>query len=903
MRKLLLWTFGSLLGLVALAAIGIWLLLALPLFSDLRRSIAEEVLSDQIGQPLHIREDVRVVLGPVSRITVAGVEIPSQSVDGTALAELKRLEMDLDLVALSRGELHFDDLLVDGVQANLLTEADGTTSWREAPLEKDEEEDDPEPAQREAEGDGILVFLKDKNVEFTSIGLTIDNAVSGFSFAFDLEALSLSQDPGGARSTLTGEGTVNGQAFEIDGDFPHDAPFTTRAAFGDLTAKFDGAPYSADQGGGFSGDLAVDTGAFGDFLEVLGLERALEGGGTLTAHLVRKPGRLGVEDFNATVTLAEGQELAANGSAENLLETEGLDVTFDAQLFQQGKQPATARTFGDLKLTAIDLHVVSTDAGLEFENLVFHTNLFDHGLERVGPITIEHLRKLPDGRLAMQGMTLQAGPVEAPYLRANGEILDLLQLEDLSFEGSLNGSAKLLLSDLGDEVADAFGGIEAGFGISDEGGALALNRFEARNFGTDIWTLDLKLLVDDLTALGGLDFDLDFDVLDGATFLSALELSPVPVGALGISATTRKQGEDFAASAGFTAGGSDLTATLDATFPEGAPVVRGSIESDRVNLGDLQNLSASLAQLQVLFDSEKRPDDPEVKPLVLPREEPEVKPLVLPKEQGKPSDLLNPEDLLTKADVEIAIDFREISGQKGVSAVSSTLSSREGKLSFGPLDLAYGGGNFSLTAAMDMIDAPDRIALSGATSGWDFGEILDSLGLGIDAHGMLRGDFALNGRLGSAESFLNSMRGRASISMANGKISTSLLELAGLGIFPWLFSEEFRKGYTDITCVVAPVRIEAGKVSTNSIVVETGSVQLVGKGTVDWVNDLIALRAEPRRVGKPLSRSAWPFDVTGKLSAPEFKLDVGGSRSRRADGADEMPADRKPCVPDMHQLE
>ena len=82
--------------------------------------------------------------------------------------------------------------------------------------------------------------------------------------------------------------------------------------------------------------------------------------------------------------------------------------------------------------------------------------------------------------------------------------------------------------------------------------------------------------------------------------------------------------------------------------------------------------------------------------------------------------------------------------------------------------------------------------------------------------------------------------------------------------------------------------------------IETGSVQLVAGGQVNWVQDSINVRAEPRRVGKPLARSAWPFDVTGKLSEPKFKLDVGGSRSRRAD---EMPANRKPCVPDIYQLQ
>jgi uncharacterized protein involved in outer membrane biogenesis len=167
----------------------------------------------------------------------------------------------------------------------------------------------------------------------------------------------------------------------------------------------------------------------------------------------------------------------------------------------------------------------------------------------------------------------------------------------------------------------------------------------------------------------------------------------------------------------------------------------------------------------------------------------------------------------------------------------------------------------------------------------------------------LSGEFNVSGSTASGKAFVNSMRGTASLSMSQGYVSTSLLELAGLGIFPWLFSEELRQGYTDITCVVAPINIEAGRVSSDSIVVETGSVQLVAKGQVDWVKDFIAIRAEPRRVGKPLSRSAWPFDVTGQLSSPKFKLDVGGSRNKAPEGADAMPADRQPCVSDMNQLQ
>ena len=147
------------------------------------------------------------------------------------------------------------------------------------------------------------------------------------------------------------------------------------------------------------------------------------------------------------------------------------------------------------------------------------------------------------------------------------------------------------------------------------------------------------------------------------------------------------------------------------------------------------------------------------------------------------------------------------------------------------------------------------------------------------------------------------MTGSAQIQMGDGQVATSLLELAGLGIFPWLFSEELRQGYTEVVCASVPVSISAGTISFDSVVAETQSVQLVAKGSVNLKQDAISVRAEPRPVGQPLARSAWPFEISGKLSAPSFKLDVGGSRQRRADGAELMPDDRVPCRPDVMQLQ
>ncbi|MCP4306809.1 MAG: AsmA family protein [bacterium] len=906
-----------LLGAVAVLVLAAWLVLAIPMFSDFRKSMVESVLSDQIGQALVVKDDVSIVLGPTSRIHVSGVEIPSEKIPDAALAELNVLEFDLDLVALLGGSIDLDNLTVDGLQVNMLTLEDGTTSWTSATRV----ETDPAPEAEEPEGvppdegstdegsmaedgGGIIGFLGGKTASFTSIGWTIDNQLTGFSFIFDLTNLNLDQFEEGEGVSLVGRGTLNGLAFEIDGNYPRGAPFTTRAAFGSMTLGFDGQPIEPDAGGGFSGQFNLEAGQFGDLLEGIGLQRTLEGQGRLLADLTHQSDRLKVENLDISIALDKGQLVEVTGSVDDLVATTGFDVSLNGRFHPEGSPPARARGLKDLELTGIHAHVVSQADNLQFEELTITTNLFDQGLNNIGPISIGRIRRSPEGELAFEGIRLQAGPPDAPYVVATGNIGDILQLRDLAFEGKLAGSASLLLGDLGDDVAAAFGGVEAEFAIDDAAGHLSLSKLDATTVDTDLWSLAMRVVFSNMADLDGFEFDFDLDVPDSAGFLAALDLNEIDAGAMEVTASARGGGQKLAVTAGALVGESRLDAGLEMNVAGDEPTIRGGITSDLVNIRDLKNAAAYVVQLGSL---EKR--QPKVQPLVMPKPEPqplvlpkpEPQPLVLPKTEGNEAYRFELADLLS--DLKIVLDIKEIVGEQGVSSVSSDFTIQDGKAQLGPLEVAYGGGYFNVRAGMDLVETPDRLSISGATGGWDFGDILDSIGLGIEAHGTLQGKFDVAGNSRSIDAFVNSMSGSATISMSRGNISTSLLELAGLGIFRWLFSEERSQKFTDIVCVVAPVRIDPGKVSSSSIVVETEKVQLVATGAVDWRNDSIALRAEPRPVGRPLARSAWPFDVTGKLSEPEFKLDVGGSRPAWNERRGDMPTDRTPCTPDIRQLE
>lgn len=663
--------------------------------------------------------------------------------------------------------------------------------------------------------------------------------------------------------------------------------------FGDISLSYNGAPLP-EGARGYTARLELTTGQIGDVFEVLGLARSLEGTGALSVDITSAPQVLTFENLQTTLDLNKGQNVTVTGEVGNLFTRAGFDIRMDARLHPDGQPPADATSLKDIKLTEIHAHVLNAGEKLTFEELLIQTNAFDQGLDRVGPISIGQIYRSEQKTLGLRDIALQAGPEDAPYITAKGDIGDVFNLGLVDLTGALNASADLLLKNLPPEEVAKFGRVEANFIVEDKDGALSLRQLEARTVDTDLWSLNAGLVVASLEDLAGMDLGVEFDVADTAPFLSALGLKPVGVSSLSTKVSLKGAAKEAQIGFDFRADGTDLTSDITFDLSQEINVIRGSILSQRMRLRDLREGGKVLVQLNKRVKAAKEAETKDADD-----GRPPIQPLVLEKK----SKVFSLKRILTETDLAITLELTEFVGDAGTSSMSSELIAKEGQIQAGPIELYYGPGFFKVTASMDAIENPDRARIQGSTSGWDFGEILKALEVNIPARGKLSANVDVTGNITSGKAFMNSMVGTASLDMHDGAIATSLLELAGLGIFPWLFSQEFAEGQTEIVCVKAPVKINAGNVAFTRVVAETRSVQMVVRGMVDWVKDAIAIRAEPRRVGQPLARSAWPFEVTGKLSDPQFKLQVGGSRSRRADGADQMPANRKPCTPDIYQLE
>ncbi len=929
-----------------------WLFLVSPFFNTQRSAFAERILFDQLGRPVRVLGYARLEFPGTSSLVIQDLIMPSLN-SGDALAKLEMLKLDVDLFSLFQGRVRFNKVWAEGISAHLITSADRKRNWSKPSSHEDAWPRNPSDMTQDS-NDQQRTSLVAKpmafngaSIDLSDVELKFTNKVSGFEFLFDLKRLSLFEADANGNRDLLGTGAVNRQPFKIEGHYPSGESFKTRVEFGDTELDLMGESAAVNEGGGYFVKLASKTTEVGSFLEVLGLQRTVEGQGNLTAMIRLENGVLSVDRVDANLDTANAEQFVVAGSIEDLVKADGIDVVFSARFHPDGSPPPRASSLQDIELMRVVMNLTGSNEDLVLDSLLVFTNAFDQGFDRIGQAAIRKFRRTPEGKLEIRDVELRAEAQGAPYLMARGTVGNVLELSEYILTGDIRVPAGLVLKSISPEKAELFGSLNGSFVIESDAEALNRTHLTAKAVDSNYWDFDTEVSLQEREGSDWISAAISAGIGDPAGLLRAMGGKPTAGGALRLGLGIEGSENGFDAKIDASAGASSADFDLNVALEKGLPVIRGDFLSKRVSMSDVRQAmqffleftkaakaaAAShdgrsplvphderevqtrhpkderTAQPLVLEDTRQAeplilPDQREVQPLQLENER-VAQPLVLHKGDAPSAlkDFFSLDSIVSKTDLALGIKIDRIVGQPGVSTVQSDMTMNAGKLTFGPLNIKYGGGYFNLNASMDAITTPGAISVSGSTDGWDIGELLASLGADIGASGIMKGRFFVTGRNSSVNGFLRSMVGSAQVSMNNARLDTSLLELAGLGVLPWLFSKEMLAGSTRIVCLKVPFRIERGKLTSNQAVLETPDVQLVARGHVDIPGDTILVRAEPRPVGRPLARSAAPFNISGKLSSPQVDVQFGGARARRADGANTMPANRKPCTPDIYQLQ
>ncbi|PSL19404.1 AsmA family protein [Shimia abyssi] len=879
----------AVLGIVAVVLVCFaWLLLSSALFSSMRTAFIENLIAKNLGQPVLIEDGVQIGIGKNLAVSAGSLRLPSAAVDGVDLAVINTLDFDVSVKNLWNGRLSLSGFTVSGVHLNLLTDENGTSTWQGMPPQTggpSNPSKTPEAMTRK--------ILSDQKIDVADVTVLYQNAINGLDLDLKLSELTGNSGNASQDASFFGAGSLNGEPYEVQGRFPSDAPFQVLVEF----EHFSIAANQVAEVSEMEVKTAIEIGELGQLQNVLKLNRVLEGTGSISATYRIKDDVARIDDVDVGVQLAGGQSLAVTGHIGELGNPADVSLATRIRLYPEDAEPAPTEKRKDLKLIAVDMVIDSVPGETPQRQMVIKTNGFtlDTSGEGPPPIAFSGISRTPNGALRVGNVNLRIGVPSNPIIILNGSVEDALQVQGISAEGVLDIPASSLISPelLGpDDQLGKFSGV---FHINGDLNQLSLTDLDGETSETDIWSLDVHGTVSNVLKFEDIDLGIEVNVPSGAELLQALSLEPVQTGPASFAVNLRSQGADWNADADVSVADSALKFSADLDDATTNPVLLGSIESDLIKIEQIRTIILAAMQLRNLGNSDTGDTAPEE--VVNAQNDETSGPLrdVSLKPIGRSV-------LLSGLNMDIGVDLRKIEGAKGISSLQSELTLDESDLRVGPLEFEYGGGHFHVNGHMDLNDDAHRLALSGKAGGWQLDDILHSLNFQKGASGTIHADFDLTGGTETVKDFVRSMAGDVTVSLYDGSIETQLLDLAGLGLLPWVFSKEKQK-VAPIVCLRAPFSVSNGSISTKTTTLETDQVQVVVFGQVNLTSKELDLSLQPRKIGDPLSRSPWPATIKGPLADPKIKVKDGPKRLKRSDGADQMPAERQLCVPDILQLQ
>lgn len=872
-----------------LLLVAAWLAVSAPFLGQFRAGLAQRAL-DASGSNVKIEGPLNVDLGKQVHFSAENIGIG----DGQGVVRMAKVEADLPLADLLHRLIDPSNIVVTGTSVTLVRDPQGNLIG----LEKHAPTDAP---GKTLTPDTVLAALGGKSVRLVDTRVSLQDQASNFTFDAKWDELDLLGDSSSGTIDLKGQGTLNGQPMAVSASVPKNAPIMANLTSGATTLSFTGAEGSSGLDGGIHGQFSAESTDLSQTLALLQLMPVLKGNASAKATLGQAAGGdLSLTGIDVAATLDSGQSAQISGSIGNLRELDDAQIAIDLLAYPEGKEPPPAQLWKDLRLTSVKMELSGPLKGQTHRSMSIATNGFKINTAGIGPapIQLKQISRGAGGELIIGSASLQVGPAGAPWLTAEGSIGNLLQLSGVAIDGKLALPISTIVGAGNKKLPAELGSFSGAFKLSGAIEALSLTDIKIATQDSDLWSLGMTGSIGSLLPLEGVDLKMDTSIKTAA-MLKVLGKTPVNLAPLEFHsklASVDKSGT-IAVQLAMIMAESNLSLDLTANNRGVGPVLRGTATSNQIRMADLQQGLNAAKEIAAAFRGNAPTSAASTRPQTRSRKAASQDDV-----EGISIQMVDEDRILRYGEMDIKIKIDKFAGKTMTKGIDAQLVVKNGKASLGPLKFAYDKNQFDIEASIDAIKAPKILHLKGSTTGWNLADIMKSLRVKYAATGTIDANFNISGDRTSLAKFMNTLDGTATLHMKNGSIATSLLDLAGLGVVPWLFSKDRKDKFAAITCLRAPMEFKNGVVSSKEAVVETPEVQLVAFGSINIPQRTINVAGQPRPVGKPLTRSPWPFTLSGSLTKPKLKVKDGPSRLRRVDGANKMPAKRVACVPDILQL-
>ena len=198
---------------------------------------------------------------------------------------------------------------------------------------------------------------------------------------------------------------------------------------------------------------------------------------------------------------------------------------------------------------------------------------------------------------------------------------------------------------------------------------------------------------------------------------------------------------------------------------------------------------------------------------------------------------------------------------------------RGGRLEIDPVESEILAGVATARLAVAAGGAPPRLQVAVDFRGIETSELAAALEIDRDVLGELEGNLELSSA--EPEAFIASGSGSATVLMSGGSLSAALAHLVDMDFAERILDKSKDGETTPIRCAIADVAGQNGIFETQTLIVDTGEVKLVGAGTINLAERTIDLVLRPYGKNFSLLSADAPLRVSGRLRKPDVAPEKG----------------------------
>jgi uncharacterized protein involved in outer membrane biogenesis len=218
------------------------------------------------------------------------------------------------------------------------------------------------------------------------------------------------------------------------------------------------------------------------------------------------------------------------------------------------------------------------------------------------------------------------------------------------------------------------------------------------------------------------------------------------------------------------------------------------------------------------------------------------------------------------------VPFRDV-------AVGLTLHA--GVLTLDPVAFRFDPGRLAGTIRIDARGAKPSTAVDLRLADLELGKVhfrkaARPPGTPPPLEGVLRGRIRLDGQGASVREFAADADGGITLIVPHGEINQAIAELTGIDVARGLgIYLKDKNEQTGLRCGVADFKVRDGTVAAQSVVFDTDSVLITGRGKVDLAHEALDLKLQGSPKKFTLMRLRTPIEINGTLASPAFGVDAG----------------------------